>query len=138
MKIAIVTVAIILCFVSCSPKLSPDSGWGNQRWVLIDMKGVPVQQSGTRRDAFLEFMPTEKKFTGNGGCNRINGSYSLEKKNTLRFGEVLSTKMSCEDINFENALVSTLAEVNRYESTGSTLLLKDDNKVLLIFESRSR
>jgi heat shock protein HslJ len=138
MKSTIVTAAIVLSFVSCSPKMSADAGWGNQRWVLIDMKGVPVQQSGTRRDAYLEFMPTEQKFTGNGGCNRINGNYSLEKKNTIRFGEVLSTKMSCEDINFENALVSTLAEVNRFEATGNTLLLKDDNRVLLIFESRSR
>ena len=120
----------------CSPKLSPDHNWSRQRWVLTDLRGVPVQLSGTNRDAFIEFAPAEKRFSGNGGCNRINGNYRLERKNNIRFGEVLSTKMSCADIAFENTFLSALNAVNRYELTGNTFLMKDGKKVLLVFQSK--
>ena len=122
---------------SCTQKLSPDSYWGNQRWVLTEMKEVPVQQSGTRRDAYLEFMPADKKMAGNAGCNRISGGYLLEKKNTIKFQEVISTKMACQDMPFETTFLSLLNEVNKFEQQGSILTLKDDRKVLLKFEQRN-
>jgi heat shock protein HslJ len=134
-KYLIPCLAITIISISCSPKLSPDSGWGRQRWVLAELRGVPVQQSGGNRDAFIEFVPGEKRFMGNGGCNRLSGNYTLEKSE-IRFAEVISTKMSCPDIAFETTFLSTLSEVNRYESNGTQLLLKDRNKVLLILQSR--
>ena len=91
--------------LDCTPKLSPDSNWTGRRWVLTEMKGVPVQLSGGRRDAYINFEAAEKRFTGNGGCNQLSGNYSLDKKN-IHFGEVISTKMSCEDIQFENTFIS--------------------------------
>lgn len=121
---------------SCSPKLSPDSYWGEQRWVLVELKEVPVQQSGTRRDAFIEFSPSEKRFAGNGGCNQISGNYTLEKKSQIRFGEVISTKMSCSDIAFENTFLSTLSKVDHFKVDGNTLLLKDGNDIVMKLEGR--
>lgn len=121
---------------SCSPKLSPDSYWGEQRWVLVELKEVPVQQSGTRRDAFIEFSPSEKRFAGNGGCNQISGNYTLEKKSQIRFGEVISTKMSCSDIAFENTFLSTLGKVDHFKVDGNTLLLKDGNDIVMKLEGR--
>ncbi|MEI9810120.1 MAG: META domain-containing protein [Bacteroidota bacterium] len=66
---------------------------GRQRWVLVEMKGVPVQQSGGRNDAYVNFEVNEKRFRGNGGCNQINGKYSIDKS-TIQFSEVISSKMS--------------------------------------------
>jgi heat shock protein HslJ len=129
---------ILLLFVasaSCTPKLSPDSNWTGRRWVLTEMKGVPVQLSGGRRDAYLNFDAGEKKFTGNGGCNQVSGNYSLDKKN-IRFGEVISTKMSCPDIEFENTFLSTLSSIDRFEQRGNDLLLKKKKDVLLRFTGR--
>src|SRR4051812_27427693 len=116
-------LSILLLFVasaSCTPKLSPDSNWTGRRWVLTEMKGVPVQLSGGRRDASLNFDAGEKKFTGNGGCNQVSGNYSLDKKN-IRFGEVISTKMSCPDIEFENTFLSTLSSIDHFEQRGNDL-----------------
>lgn len=132
----IVIVTALAMMASCSPKLSPDQSWGEQRWTVIEMRGVPVQQSGTRKDAFITFTPADKRFSGNGGCNRISGNYTLEKKNELRFGQVISTKMSCDDIAFETAFLSTLDKVNRFETNGNTMLLKDGNDVILILQSK--
>ena len=129
-------ILFLLISMNCTPKLSPDSNWSGRRWVLTEMKGVPVQLSGGRRDAYINFDAGEKRFAGNGGCNQISGSYSLDKKN-IHFGEVISTKMSCEDIQFENAFLSTLSSVEHYEQQGNDLLLKKKKDVLLRFSVRN-
>ena len=129
---ALITIAT---FISCSPKLSPDHSWGRDRWVVTEMKKVPVQLSGGRRDAYINFDPNGKKFSGNGGCNQISGNYSLDKKN-IHFTEVISTKMSCEDIAFENSFLSLLNTVDRYEVRGNDLLLKRKREVLLVLSAK--
>jgi len=132
----LVVFLLIVASLDCTPKLSPDSNWSGRRWVLTEMKGGPVQLSGGRRDAYINFDAPEKRFTGNGGCNQISGSYSLDKKD-IRFGEVISTKMSCQDIDFENTFLSTLNSVDRYEQNGNDLLLKKKKEVLLRFSVRN-
>lgn len=128
---------LLMVFISinCSPKLSPDSSWGNQRWVLVELKRVPVQQSESRRDAYLNFEVGEKRFAGNGGCNQISGNYTLDNKN-IHFTEVISTKMSCSDIEFENVFVSTLSSIDHYEVRGNDLLLKRKREVMLVLRTR--
>jgi len=135
MKYLFIVFTLVAC-LDCTPKLSPDSNWVGRRWVLTEMKGVPVQLSGGRRDAYINFEAAEKRFTGNGGCNQVSGNYSLDKKN-IHFGEVISTKMSCEDIQFENTFLSTLNSIDHYEQRGDDLLLKKKKDVLLRFTARS-
>ena len=120
---------------NCSPKLSPDAGWGNQQWVLVEMKGVPVQQSGGRKDAHIAFDVAAKRFLGNGGCNQVNGNYSVDK-NEIRFTEVLSTKMSCNDIEFENTFISILGSIDKYEIKGNDLLLKKKKETMLVLRPK--
>jgi len=128
---------LIIAFIAfeCSPKLSPDAGWGHQQWVVVEMKGVPVQQSGGRRDAHIVFDVVMKKFSGNGGCNQINGNYNLEKSD-IRFTEILSTKMSCSDIEFENTFLSVLGSIDRYAVNGSDLLLKKKRETMLVLRPK--
>jgi heat shock protein HslJ len=128
-------VFIAVAAFKCSPKLSPDAGWGHQQWVLVEMKGVPVQQSGGRRDAHITFEVASKRFSGNGGCNQINGKYSVDKKE-IRFTEVLSTKMSCSDIEFENTFLSTLSTIDRYEVKGTDILLRKNKETRLVLRSK--
>jgi len=134
MKYLFILFIAVVAF-KCSPKLSPDAGWGQQQWVLVEMKGVPVQQSGGRRDAHITFDVAAKKFSGNGGCNQINGNYSVDKRE-IRFTEVLSTKMTCNDIEFENTFLSALNSIDRYEFTGTDLLLKKNKETRLVLRSK--
>ena len=103
--------------------------------MLTEMKKVPVQLSGGRRDAYINFDPNEKRFSGNGGCNQFSGNYTLDKNN-IHFGEVISTKMSCGDIAFENSFLSTLNTIDRYEVRGNDLLLKRKKEVLLVLSAK--
>lgn len=117
-------------FYSCSPRLSADKYWTGRRYTLIEMKGVPVQLSGTRRDAYIEFTESEKRFSGNAGCNQMSGNYTLDKRD-ITFTDVISTKMSCPDIEFETVFLQLLSEVNRYEMENDDIVLKDGRKELL-------
>lgn len=128
-------VLIVVASLSCSPKLSPDSGWAGRRWILTELKGVPVQLSGGRRDAYINFDIVGKRFAGNGGCNQINGNYTLDKDD-IHFVDVVSTKMSCEDMAFENTFLSTLSSIDSYEQRGDDLLLKRRKEVLLRLTSK--
>ena len=134
MKYLFVLFIAVIGF-DCSPKLSPDAGWGHQQWVVVEMRKVPVQQSGGRRDAHITFDVTTKKFSGNGGCNQINGNYSVDK-NEITFTEVLSTKMSCNDIEFENTFLSTLPTIDRYEIRGTDLVLKKKKETMLVLRPK--
>ena len=126
---------ISLVVGSCSPKMSPDQYWSERRWILTEMKGVPVQLSGTRRDAYLEFRWSEKRFTGNGGCNTINGTYTLENRR-LQFPEVTSSELDCADIEFEKLFLDLLRDVDRYEMENADLVMKDGRKAILRFTGR--
>ncbi len=135
MKLKYSLIALIFCAAGCSPKLAPDNSWGNRRWVLTEMKGVPVQLSGGNRDAFIEFSPLDHRFVGNGGCNRISGNYSLARRD-IHFTEVISTKMSCPDISFETTFLELLNDVDGYEVEDSRMVLKDGRKTVLTLQRR--
>ena len=131
----LVVLIIAMSAWGCSPKLSPDAGWGHQNWVVVELKGVPVQQSGGRRDAHITFDVVQKRFAGNGGCNQINGSYTLDKTE-IHFTDVVSTKMSCSDIDFENTFLATLSSVDHHEARGSDLLLKKKKETMLVLRPK--
>ena len=128
-------IAFSVILANCSPKLSPDAGWGRQQWTVVEMKGVPVQQSGGRRDAHIVFEVADRKFRGNGGCNQISGNYSLDKKE-IHFTEVIATKMSCDDIEFENVFLNELSRVDRYEVNGDEMRLKRRQETLVVLRSK--
>lgn len=134
MKYSFILFIAMIAF-QCTPKLSPDAGWARQNWVVVEMKGVPVQQSGGRRDAHIVFEVAEKRFTGNGGCNQINGNYTLDK-NEIKFTDVIATKMACNDIEFENAFLATLTSIDRYEVNGNDLILKKKRETLLVLRPK--
>jgi heat shock protein HslJ len=136
MKKIVSILAVVLVAANCSPKWAPDHYWAAKRWVLMEMKGVPVQLSGGGRDASIEFTWADKRFTGNGGCNRINGTYELKRKKDIQFRDISSTKMSCPDIAFETTFIATLGDVDGFEEEDNKLLLKDNKKTVLVFQSR--
>ena len=58
------------------------------------------------------------------------------EKRELRFSEVTSTKMSCEDIAFETTFLDLLSKVDRFEQTEGRLELKKKRETLLVLNSR--
>lgn len=74
--------------------------------------------------------------SGNGGCNRYNGSYTLDG-DKLTIGPVASTQMACEGPagTLESLYFVALGQVASYAIDDVTLLLKNaDGDAILTFE----
>lgn len=87
------------------------------------------------KDITLSFDIKKNAFFGNDGCNNIFGDIKLNSQNALKFINIASTKMACEDMQSAYFYVQLLQKVSFYEIKNHTLLLFDKNKVkLLTFE----
>lgn len=134
MKYSILLVTLFMG-LSCSKKLSPDAKWNNNPWIVVEINGVPVEQGSKAGDAFISFNPSTKRFNGNGGCNIIGGNYSVNN-NTIIFSEVLSTKMSCYDIEFENTFLTILNSVDHFDIKNNDLILKKGEQIKLVLRTK--
>ncbi|MCG9910541.1 MAG: META domain-containing protein [Flavobacteriales bacterium] len=103
-----------------SPK--KDMPFYNTRWVLVELNGKSVK-SKKMKEAFLVFEEKEKRVSGNGSCNSLNGSIELKEGNRLTFGNIAATKMACIDDNVEDAFFAMLGKVDQYTINGNTLSL---------------
>jgi len=123
-------LSIVFLSMGCaSAKLTRNSPLFHHKWVLSELNNAPVQISNTDRDAFLEFSYNDRKVTGYGGCNSITGTFNAEGS-AFSFSPLATTKMSREDTKFEDAFLTALSKVNKYEIDNGQLILKHDKKVL--------
>lgn len=101
-------------------------------WRLTKMDGKAI---GANR-AFLHFNEKESSFGGNGGCNGMGGNFSV-KGSSIKFGQIISTKMFCRETQMdENAFLRNLEKVSRYEIRGDTLKLYAGKKAILEFAAK--
>lgn len=85
-------------------------------------------------NAFIRFDETKKRVIGNGSCNSFGGSVTIND-NSLKIGNLFSTKMYCEAVQtIETDFFAALAKVSRYEIKGNSLLMYQGDMLLLEFE----
>ncbi|MBC7627369.1 META domain-containing protein [Ferruginibacter sp.] len=131
MKISRILVSVIFLLLSCSSKLPPDNNWSIGKWTLIELKEVPVKQSGnTNKDAHLVFETAAKNYRGFGGCNPINGTYTINN-GKIKFTAQVYQLAACPDMPFETTFLNALNEVDKYLVTGNTLVLKKGKTTLI-------
>ena len=122
----------LLIIASCSSKSYPDKNWDDKQWTVVEIMDVLVQTSGSIEYTHVVFDSRKNMISGTGGCNRIFASYEIGKKNTLKFGEINSTRMACQDSPFENKFLEVLKSVRYYQVSAGELLLKyGDKKIVL-------
>jgi heat shock protein HslJ len=131
MRNLIFGIVLIMAFSACKASF-PDSNWRDKQWTVVEMLGVPVQISNTPQDAHLIFTASEKMVSGSGSCNRVFGPYEMGKRNSLKFGNLASTMMACQNLEFENKFMETLKSVESYEVVEGELLLKNKKKEVIL------
>ena len=99
------------------------------------MGGAPAVAG---REAYLELSAEGRKLAGTSGCNRLFGGYELGG-DRLRFGAIGSTRMACEEalMKQEQALEAALQATTSYRLDGSTLELRDGERLLARFAAGS-
>mgnify|MGYP000946859960 CR=1 FL=1 len=95
----------------------------------------PAKAITAEADFFtLEFNAADTMVAGRTNCNRFFGKYELKGKE-LELKNLGMTRMACPDMQYEDAFVKMLDEVDRFEIKGAELTLFDDHKALAVFKA---
>ena len=79
---------------------------------------------------------SDSTFTGSGGCNRISGKYIL-KGTSIKFSDIISTKMACDRLEQETAFLQLLqSTVSAYTVTQNVLWLRDGSSNIVFHASK--
>jgi uncharacterized lipoprotein YbaY/heat shock protein HslJ len=106
-----------------------------RKWRLSEVNGVSVKSERP----YIEFDRTSKRFSGHGGCNRIGGSFEIDRTN-LRFLQVVSTRMACFDAELqqmENDFLKAMSQTFTFETEDNMLRLVNGGRTVLAFTDDS-
>jgi len=103
-------------------------------WVLEELNGKKISSEDFGKEfPMLEIYASTNKFSGFSGCNRINGSLFFEKEK-LRFINITSTKMACDNLYKETEYLSTLQNITSYSIGENRLTLSNPSGKKIIFK----
>jgi heat shock protein HslJ len=103
---------------------APDASLRETHWVLRQLGAQKVTVPEATSEAFLT-LRADGKAEGNAGCNRFRGTFLSETPGELKFGPLMTTRMSCPAIETENGFSRALRETLTYRVEGDTLFLQD-------------
>ncbi|MCU0360916.1 MAG: copper resistance protein NlpE N-terminal domain-containing protein [Bacteroidia bacterium] len=93
-------------------------------WKLIELNGRKIVFAETqKRETHFVLRTNDKRVIGHGGCNAFSGNYELLKGNRIKFLELTSTEMFCNDVNYESDFFIALQTTDNYTINGDTLCL---------------
>ena len=81
----------------------------NAKWELESINSKPINKGNFKlKIPVIEFNLAEKRVSGNAGCNSFSGPIEILGEK-IKFGNLISTKMACQDMNFENEFFKGIA-----------------------------
>ena len=133
MKRILAAAVLLFSLGSCCNCQQKDLPLEGTSWKLARMESIPASAVSAEEDAFtLEFNAADTLVAGRTNCNRFFGPYELKGK-TLKFGTLGMTRMACPDLQYEEAFVRMLDEVDGFEIKGSELKLCKGDRVVAEF-----
>jgi heat shock protein HslJ len=136
------TLSVILLFSCTSMKkqTKPAAGGANPlkgtAWTLSRIPGFELEK--TRKEPSIYFNDSTDRVNGYTGCNGYGANYTL-KGNTIKIGEILSTKMACmPGMKTENKVMNVLSNVDHYTVASDKLTLMQGEKVLAEFSRNKK
>ena len=117
------TAATAMAVVKTADTTSLGGGWFLQPVLASDTASGEIPT--------LRFDLAKTHFSGNTGCNNMNGTFWYsDKDSSISFNDKFAaTKMSCPGYN-EQAFVKSLMHVNHYRLEKGMLILLSDNTEL--------
>lgn len=93
----------------------------NDSWVLKTLNKIDAVNSFNGDLPKIEFNDADKKISGFGGCNQINGSYQTVG-NQISIGPLISTRKACKGAD-EILLLEVLQQITTYKIIDRNLYL---------------
>lgn len=134
MKKYFAAAALLVTMAACG-SAAQDKTLEGTTWKLAKMESIPATAINQETDFFtLEFNAADTMVAGRTNCNRFFGKYEL-KGQKLEFENLGMTRMACPEMQYEDAFVKMLDEVDGYEIKGEELKFYDDKKLLAEFRA---
>ncbi|MEW9918435.1 META domain-containing protein [Marimonas sp. MJW-29] len=103
-------------------------GAAGKTWRLVELRDAPFTSGAT-----LTF-PEPGRISGQAPCNLFNATQEAPYP-WFATGPIAATRMACPDLEDERAFLDALAAASLSEVLGDTLILSNDDGVLLTFKS---
>ncbi|HVZ57439.1 MAG TPA: META domain-containing protein [Chitinophagaceae bacterium] len=128
------TSVLLFSGFTLKPENPDQPGLYGTHWKLRKLhEGDSVTVVDTR--AFIRFNQEKASAGGNGSCNSFGSSLYI-KGDSMHLSRLFSTQMYCEGVQAtENAFFRKLEQVNRYQVTGTSLVLYRGKVPLLEFSA---
>ena len=134
MKKIFAAAALLMMMAACG-SAGQDKKLEGTTWKRARMEAIPAAAVGKEADFFtLQFSAADTLVSGRTNCNRFFGKYEL-KGQKLEFENLGMTRMACPEMQYEDAFVKMLDEVDGYEIKGEELKFYDDKKLLAEFRA---
>jgi putative lipoprotein len=106
-------------------------------WRATRVNDKDVVANENKRFPYIVLQSADHRAAGSGGCNRITGTYSVEKQ-TVHFGPMASTMMACPSgMDTEKDFLQALDQAHSWKIQGSELeLYGEDGALVIRFEAR--
>lgn len=102
-------------------------------WALEELEGKKINPEDFKKGVpNLEIYSSEARFSGFAGCNQMGGKLFSEK-DLLRFTDIFTTEMMCDNYETEKILVKALQSTTRYELKNNKLYLFNPEGTKAIF-----
>jgi len=99
------------------------SGITGIKWVLTEMNGKSTEQlPSIMQNAFI-YLNDSLRIHGNGGCNIINGHYTLSEGNRIQFKGIVSTMKACQGMEAESEFLKLLEKADNFYVDSDELVL---------------
>jgi heat shock protein HslJ len=93
-------------------------------WKLTEIMGKPVVKTDAMpKEPHMILKAADFRVNANGGCNTMNGGFTLMPMNRIRFSQMISTMMACPDMEVEKQLSEVLGKADSYILQGDKLQL---------------
>ena len=139
MKRTTCLLMLIMCgILSCTSQKNVCNGGTNtdtisitdKEWIVVAFANEKIEQLSAER--FPTMKLSEGKITGYSSCNRMQGTYTMEK-DKITFGAIAVTKMFCFDTQeIEEKYLKALPEVRSWKCEQDKLYFLDENKQIII------
>src|SRR5690606_19448734 len=115
-----------------APEVQKTDPLAGTRWRLSELNGKPVSIRSDKTP-FIEFR-SNTAFGASAGCNSIGGKYEF-KDSKIRLFNVMATRMACDDMSAETALLEAFESTDNFVRNQELLQLRKGGVVLAKFEA---
>jgi heat shock protein HslJ len=147
-------IILLLSLVSCKSNKIEENNSNNQNettinkdfenqitekyWKLIKLSGQDIEMAENQeREMFFMLKEKENRVQGFAGCNKMSGTYKLEKGNRINFSQMAATRKACTDLILnETDFLKVFELTDNYTIANDTLSLHVGRRApLAVFEA---